>query len=35
MKKKIINKEIAAKVKAAIDSGNYNVVNIGLFKKSK
>ena len=34
--KKIVNKkEIAAKVKAALDSGNYNVVNCGLFKKSK
>lgn len=32
---KKMTKEVVAKVKAALESGNYNMVDIGLFKKSK
>lgn len=39
MKKNVLSKkmtkEVTAKVKAALESGNYNTVDIGLFKKSK
>jgi len=32
---KKMTKEVAAKVKAALESGNYRTVDIGLSKKSK
>lgn len=39
MKKTVLSKEmtkeVTAKVKAALESGNYNTVHIGLSKKSK